>query len=86
MVRVGVLGAGGRMGQEVCRAVTADPDLELVAAVDPRLAGIDLRQVTGSDVAGIQVGAGLDDLGRADVEVAVDFTAATSAVTHMRRR
>ncbi|HEX2294509.1 MAG TPA: 4-hydroxy-tetrahydrodipicolinate reductase [Actinomycetota bacterium] len=32
-VRVGVLGAGGRMGSETCRAVDADPDLELVARV-----------------------------------------------------
>ena len=32
--RVGVLGARGRMGLEVCRAVDAAADLELVAAVD----------------------------------------------------
>ena len=33
-IRVGVIGARGRMGQTVCRAVEADPDLELVARVD----------------------------------------------------
>jgi len=33
-IRVGVLGAVGRMGTEVCRAVDAADDLELVAAVD----------------------------------------------------
>jgi 4-hydroxy-tetrahydrodipicolinate reductase len=33
-VRVGVLGARGRMGTEVCRAVDAADDLELVAMVD----------------------------------------------------
>jgi len=32
--RVGVLGAKGRMGTEVCRAVEASPDLDLVGAVD----------------------------------------------------
>jgi 4-hydroxy-tetrahydrodipicolinate reductase len=32
--RVGVLGARGRMGQQVCRAVDAAPDLDLVAMVD----------------------------------------------------
>lgn len=31
MIRVGVLGAGGRMGSETCRAVDADDELELVA-------------------------------------------------------
>ena len=39
MIRVGVVGAAGRMGREVCRAVDADADLELVAAVDPSHAG-----------------------------------------------
>lgn len=34
MLKVGVLGARGRMGAEVCRAVESDPDLELVAQVD----------------------------------------------------
>ena len=38
-VRVGVLGAKGRVGAEVCGAVEAAPDTELVARVD---AGDDL--------------------------------------------
>jgi len=33
-IRVGVLGARGRMGSEVCRAVDAAEDMELVAMVD----------------------------------------------------
>jgi 4-hydroxy-tetrahydrodipicolinate reductase len=33
-IRVGVLGAQGRMGSEVCRAVEAADDMELVAGVD----------------------------------------------------
>jgi 4-hydroxy-tetrahydrodipicolinate reductase len=33
-LRVGVLGAEGRMGSTVCAAVESDPDLELVARVD----------------------------------------------------
>ena len=33
-IRVGVLGARGRMGQQVCRAVDAAADLDLVAMVD----------------------------------------------------
>jgi len=39
VIRVGVLGAAGRMGRTVSAAVSADPDLELVAAVDPAGAG-----------------------------------------------
>jgi 4-hydroxy-tetrahydrodipicolinate reductase len=34
VIRVGVLGAHGRMGAEVCRAVEGAPDLELVARID----------------------------------------------------
>lgn len=34
LLPVGVLGARGRMGAEVCRAVDAAPDLDLVAMVD----------------------------------------------------
>lgn len=34
MIKVGVFGAKGRMGSEVCRAVSADAELELVAEID----------------------------------------------------
>jgi 4-hydroxy-tetrahydrodipicolinate reductase len=72
------------MGREVCRAVADDPELELVAAVDPALAGIDLRQVTGVDAAGLQVAGDVEDLERSGAQVAVDFTVAGAAVEHMR--
>ncbi|HZK52464.1 MAG TPA: 4-hydroxy-tetrahydrodipicolinate reductase, partial [Actinomycetota bacterium] len=42
--KVGVIGASGKMGSEVCRAVEADDDLELVARVgrdDPLEALVD---------------------------------------------
>ena len=48
MLKVAVLGAKGRMGAEVCRAVEAADDLELVAALD---AGDDLSPATDADVA-----------------------------------
>ena len=37
MIRVGVNGAAGRMGQTVCEAVGGADDLELVARADPAL-------------------------------------------------
>ena len=42
MIRVGVLGARGRMGSTVATAVSAAPDMELVAALD---VGDDLNQL-----------------------------------------
>jgi len=71
--RVGVFGAGGRMGATVCRAVADDPDLELVAAVDPHHAGIDLRQVAGVDT-DLQVAADAAALSATGASVAIDFT------------
>jgi 4-hydroxy-tetrahydrodipicolinate reductase len=47
MIRVGVLGAQGRMGSEVCRTVEAAPDLELAGQVD---VGDALDQLAGADV------------------------------------
>lgn len=73
MVRVGVVGAGGRMGAEACRAVAAADDLELVAAVQPSAAGRDLADLVGAG-AGVTVAGDLDALADAGVDVAVELT------------
>lgn len=44
-MKVGVLGARGKVGSEVCRAVAAADDMELVAEVD---AGDDVRQLVSA--------------------------------------
>lgn len=72
-IKVGVFGAGGRMGAAVCGAVQDDPDLELAAAVDPYYAGLDVRTVTGVDC-DLRFAPGPDVLERKQVQVAVDFT------------
>jgi 4-hydroxy-tetrahydrodipicolinate reductase len=48
-IRVGVLGAHGRMGAEVCRAVEAAPDMEVVARIDADDSVHDLAEV-GAEV------------------------------------
>ena len=58
------------MGATVCDAVAADPELELVAAVDPR-----------SGAAGVS--AAIDDLATARAEVAVDFTERSAAMANL---
>jgi 4-hydroxy-tetrahydrodipicolinate reductase len=77
-IRVGVFGAGGRMGSTVCRAVIDAPGMELVAAVDPLHAGIDLGQlgVHGTSVHISAKSAALRDSG---AQVAVDFTVLDAA-------
>jgi 4-hydroxy-tetrahydrodipicolinate reductase len=47
MIRVGVAGAAGRMGQTVCAAVEGAPDMELVGRADPQL-HLTLRQMLAS--------------------------------------
>ncbi|MFG1696519.1 4-hydroxy-tetrahydrodipicolinate reductase [Nonomuraea sp. NPDC049309] len=47
MIRVGVLGARGRVGVEVCKAVEAAGDMELVAALDK---DDSIEQLAGAEV------------------------------------
>jgi 4-hydroxy-tetrahydrodipicolinate reductase len=70
-IRIGVVGAGGRMGATVCDAVAADPQLELVAAVDPAHAGTETH--------GLVIGAELKTFADAHVQVVVDFTVAEAS-------
>ncbi|MEL7208039.1 MAG: 4-hydroxy-tetrahydrodipicolinate reductase [Actinomycetota bacterium] len=72
--RVGVCGAGGRMGSTVCQAVFDDPDLDLVGAVDPFHAGLELSEVTKVPVDDVQIGRGVEAFEGLDLDVVVDFT------------
>jgi 4-hydroxy-tetrahydrodipicolinate reductase len=65
-IRVGVFGAGGRMGRTVCEAVENDDALELVAGVDPFAPG---PGVSADRQAMLDAG----------VAVAVDFTVVDAA-------
>ena len=58
------------MGATVCDAVVADPDLQLVAAVDVG--------ASGELVHGVTIAASLDTLKERDVQVVVDFTVAAA--------
>ena len=59
------------MGQTVCAAVAGDPDLELVAGVDPG--------AVGQEVEGITLAGEPEALLEAGAEVVVDFTVASAA-------
>ena len=77
-LRVGVNGAGGRMGATVCGAVAGDPDLELVSVVDPHHAGLALGDVTHVD-RDLVVGMDTETHVAAGAEVVVDFSTADAA-------
>jgi 4-hydroxy-tetrahydrodipicolinate reductase len=82
-VRVGVVGAAGRMGAEVCRAVAGADDLELVAAVDVSAADEPLSDHTGVDT-DLTISGDLDGLIGARCEVAVEFTGPSSVGSNLR--
>lgn len=77
-IRVGVLGASGRMGAAVCNAVAADPDLSFVAAFDP-------HAVADASAHGVSITNNLDDLLAAEPQVVVDFTVAEAARENLPR-
>lgn len=80
MIRVGVFGAGGRMGAEVCRAVEAAGDLSLVAAVDPGSVGMTVAEAGGIPGCSLVISDDPDVMAAKGVQVAVDFTIGPSAV------
>ena len=76
MIRVGVVGAAGKMGRAVLAAVAAAPDLELAAAIDPRADELQL-------LAPVLTAATLAELPDASVDVLVDFTSPAAAKANL---
>ena len=83
MIRVGVLGATGKVGAEVCRAVHAEQDLELVAGISRSKAGEPASSALGLESSDVVLAEDLDAFVEARVEVAVDFTSGSFAAEHV---
>lgn len=74
-VKVVVVGADGRMGREVVKAVLKESDLSLVGAVDTRNHGLDIGVLTCGNACGVMVAGNLGRiLEETGAEVVVDFT------------
>ncbi len=74
MIRVGVIGAAGKMGLMVCRTVAEVQDMALVAAIDRSRVGQSMGPLIGYPKLDVPISDELDRLLEAEVEVAVDFT------------
>jgi len=74
VIRVGVIGACGRMGRIVCAAVADQDDMALVAAIDRSFVGEPVGKLVGRPELDLVVSDRLDSLPASGVEVAVDFT------------
>lgn len=78
-VRVCVVGATGKMGITVCRAVLDSNDLDLVAAVDPDRAGRPLAEIADLAESDVVIVGNLEDVRGTAIDVLVDFTVAEVA-------
>jgi 4-hydroxy-tetrahydrodipicolinate reductase len=83
VIRVGVIGATGRVGAEVARAVHAVDDLELAGAISRSKAGQAASAALGLEGSDLVLADELRAFEDADVEVAVDFTSAQYAPEHV---
>ena len=83
-IRVAVVGAAGRMGATVCRAVLDAKGLELVAAIDISKDGQSLDYAGGFPDSALVISGELEAATRANADVLVDFTVAEAAVKTLR--
>ena len=84
MIRVGVIGAAGRMGLMVCRAVAEADDMALVAAIDRSKVGQNVGALIGHPEIAVPISDELDRLLEAEAEVAIDFTHPDVAMENIR--
>ena len=78
-----MIGATGRVGAEVCRAVHADADMELIAGISRSKAGQKASEALGLQGSDVVLAENLDSFIESGVEVAVDFTNAEFAPEHV---
>ncbi len=77
MIKVGISGALGKMGQEIIRAVRADADLEFVIGIDSTSAKINDRSFDFDLVSALTL------IDPKDIDVLVDFTTASAIKSTM---
>ena len=81
MIKVLVSGANGRMGREVLRAITQDPECEIVATVDIKAAWEDVGEILGLGKSGVKMESDLEAaIKNHKPQVMVDFTHPKSVV------
>ena len=76
LTKIGVIGAGGRMGRMLIEAVSENPNSQLTAAIEragSSLIGVDAGELVGMSKLGVALS---DDLEKviADIDVLIDFS------------
>lgn len=84
-VRIIVVGAGGRMGKNLVRAIEAQSNMQLVGATERQsssLLGADAGEIADAGTLGVPIHADLSSADEADV--LLDFTAPEATIRHAR--
>jgi 4-hydroxy-tetrahydrodipicolinate reductase len=84
VIRIGVVGAAGKMGKVACAAVLDDPDVELVAAIGRSNAGARVAELIGRLDTDVVLSDRLDALLDAKADVALEFTTPDSVIGNAR--
>ena len=84
-MKVGVIGALGKMGREIVNAVLAESDLDFVCAVDLNLKGEDIGAIINNKPCGVLIENDLDKaLETSKPDVVIDFTQPNSAFNNAK--
>ncbi len=84
-IRIAVAGAGGRMGRRILTLAQANPQFQIVGALEKEEAGIlgmDVGSLTGQEPIGVKVTADLEEA-LAPTQVLIDFTHASATDRHL---
>ena len=82
--RIGILGAGGRMGRILIQAVKeAGYQLAAVERPESSLIGADAGELAGVGSLGVKVVGHLEEVVK-DCDVVIDFTAPAATVNHLK--
>ncbi len=86
MVKIGVIGAGGRMGRMLIQAVAQNADTQLTAAIErtgSSLLGVDAGELVNIDKAHVEL---VDDLAKVinNIDVLIDFSLPESTAKNLQ--
>lgn len=84
MIKIAILGAGGRMGKNLIEAVHQQPGVQLAAGIvqpGSSLVGVDLGELAGIGRVGVAAVASLDEVVQ-DFDLLIDFTTPTATLAN----
>ena len=84
MIKVGVVGALGKMGREVVNAVLKSDDMQLVCAVDVRENGSDIGKIINGTEIGVKIFTDISEaINLSSPDVMIDFTQPQGIFEHV---